>query len=80
MSFQGTWLGYTSGDWFGTVTLGSGVVVRIFNRISKARTKRITRLNYTLTPAGGGTWTVVESSGISTDLRDSISYEGYEFP
>lgn len=80
MSFQGTWLGNTSGDWFGTVTLGSGIVVRIFKRISKARTERIARLNYTLTDAGGGLYTVAVSSGVSQDKVGSPIYEGYEFP
>ena len=66
------------GSW--RVEAGVGTVVNIFNRISRARTRRIARLNYRLTPIGDGTYTVVESSGISTDKYDSISYEGYEFP
>ena len=80
MSFQGNWLGFTSGSWFGDVVVGLGVTVRIFRRISKARTERISKMNYTLTPLGGGTYNVVQYSGISQDLVNSISYEGYEFP
>jgi len=80
MSFQGNWLGFTSGSWFGDVVVGLGVTVRIFRRISKARTERIAKMNYTLTPLGGGTYNVVQYSGISQDLVNSISYEGYEFP
>jgi len=79
MSFQGNWLGFTSGSWFGDVVVGLGVTVRIFRRISKARTERIAKMNYTLTPLGGGTYNVVQYSGISQDLVNSVSYEGYEF-
>jgi hypothetical protein len=80
VSFQGNWLGKTSGDWFGVITLGSGIVVRIFKRVAKARTHSVHKPNYILTPVGGGLYSVVEYSSISQDKPDGISYEGYEFP
>jgi hypothetical protein len=57
-----------------------GRQVRIFRRIAKARGGRIARLNYKLANVSGEFYNVTESSGISSDLVDSISYEGYEFP
>lgn len=78
MSFQGNWLGFTSGSWFGDLIVGAGVTIRIFRRISKARTERISKLNHTITDLGDGTYNVVQYSGISQDLVNSISYEGYE--
>jgi hypothetical protein len=64
-----------------TPSAGVGIQVRIFRRIAKARSLgRIARLNYTLVNLGGGLYNVTTSSGISSDLVNSISYEGYEFP
>lgn len=80
MSFQGTWLGQTSGDWFGPFLIGAGLTVVFFKRISKARTHSIHKPNYTITAIGDGTYNVVEYSGISQDKPNSVSYEGYEFP
>ena len=63
-----------------TPSASIGIQVRIFRRIAKARSLgRIARLNYTLVNLGGGLYNVTTSSGVSADLVNSISYEGYEF-
>jgi hypothetical protein len=78
---QGAWRtgAWRVGSWRG-MEAGVGTVVTFFNRISKARTKRITKLNYTLIPVGDGTYNVIVSSGVSQDIVGSPVYRGYEFP
>ena len=65
------------GSWRG-MEAGTGLVLRYFGRISKARTPRISKMNYTVTPIGDGTYNRVQYSGISADKVNSISYEGWE--